>query len=357
MNLKCYIFVLSICAFTFEASAKAWDRNNSPSKIDSSFEKTFEGLPLSVNLRNQGNGWPANHWDNINGGISFRWTSHNPQNFKYKSPSKSKLLTSSTQFISELSPAEKFDILTNKLSYPLVKKVRSQTSPNEAFWNGICHGVAPASIYYKEPINQKIMTPSGVEVEFHTSDVKALISYYYAKVSNRSRAKLMGKRCNSRKGTRSARKRRSCQGVNAGAFHIALTNTLGLKRKNLLVDIDRYLEVWNHVAVDYNSYIVDQVELKPTSSKKATLALRIQTSVGYASAIQRHLYPILSTPEAYYLDHSYDYIIEIDSKGEIVGGEWISELRPDFIWTRKAEKLRGRWKILETSGLIEKANL
>ena len=32
----------------------------------------------------------------------------------------------------------------------------------------------------------------------------------------------------------------------------------------------------------------------------------------------------------------YDYKLELNSKGEIIGGDWISEGRPDFIWLQKA---------------------
>ena len=53
--------------------------------------------------------------------------------------------------ISSLSPAEKLDIFAGRFDYPTVNSEWQRTSPQDAQWEGLCHGWAPASQFYLQP--------------------------------------------------------------------------------------------------------------------------------------------------------------------------------------------------------------
>ena len=36
----------------------------------------------------------------------------------------------------------------------------------------------------------------------------------------------------------------------------------------------------------------------------------------------------------------YSYRVELDQSGAIVGGEWLNEMRPDFLWTMDKPEFR-----------------
>ena len=84
------------------------------------------------------------------------------------------------------------------------------------------------------------LNPDGIRIPFGSSDIKALVSYYYANgfISNTHQ---MGRRCYE-DGNRS-----DCEeDLNAGAFHIVLVNKIALRNEGIIIDLKRGLEVWNH---------------------------------------------------------------------------------------------------------------
>jgi hypothetical protein len=344
-NIKLVLLLLITGQFNNIASAGTWTRNESPFNFKQRLVTEFESLPLKAEISDKTIAWPANHWDNINGGIAYRWTADDSQNFTYNSPSYRKLKSYSSEQIRELSPAEKFSILIGDYKYKLVRNIWSVTSPNEAYWNGICHGVAPASIHYSEPKQKKVVNRAGIEIEFYSSDIKAILAYYYANIA-RTTSYYIGRRCNAAEGSFQARNNPDCSDLNPGSFHLILSNFIGLQDKPILVDMDRYVEVWNQAAFSYESYEVSEHVPTHSSAIGTVKRLRIQTSLKYTSAINRHFDAIIGTEDAYYLDESYEYYIELDYKGRIIGGEWMSENRPDFLWMRGKSRFQGIWRKL-----------
>ncbi|MFT2612728.1 hypothetical protein, partial [Escherichia coli] len=74
-----------------------------------------------------------------------------PDAFSYGLASEGRVRTMSYQELKGLSPAEKYDILEGRYDYPTVKAERERTHKNDATWYGLCHGLGPASIAYREP--------------------------------------------------------------------------------------------------------------------------------------------------------------------------------------------------------------
>lgn len=342
---KLYSVYLTLMLLSNIANAASWTRNDSPFNFKIRLETDFKSLPIKAEVSNKEIAWPANHWDNVNGGIAYRWSAANSNNFTYKSPSYRALLNYTPDEISELSPAEKYSIYIGDYNYNLVQKVWSQTSPNEASWNGICHGVAPASVFYNEPKKKTVKNRAGISIEFYSSDIKALLAYFYANIA-RTNTYYIGKRCNRAEGTLSADTDRNCSDLNPGSFHLILANIIGLTDTPVVADIDRYSEVWNHAALSYESYEVEELMPDYRSAIGTVRRIQIQTSVKYAGAINRHYDATIGTDEAVYLEEAYEYYIELDYLNRIIGGSWISSNRPDFLWTRRKSNFRGSWNKL-----------
>jgi len=136
-------------------------------------------------------------------------------------------------------------------------------------------------------------------------------------------------------------------GLNPASFHLILANNNGLNGQSFVVDIDAGNEVWNHLVHSYSSYIVNEAEVDHTSSPKAVRRLRVQTSVTYAGIIIPKFEPVIGTEKESYFQQNYDYYLELDRNNDIIGGEWISDLRPDFVWFKDKSEFSQNWKKLE----------
>jgi hypothetical protein len=69
----------------------------------------------------------------------------------------------------------------------------------------------------------------------------------------------------------------------------------------------------------------------------------METTVTYAGEISPKFNPVIGTIDAIYTSHTYDYYLDINQAGDVVGGEWISDRRPDFIWTQGPVNFIGYW--------------
>jgi hypothetical protein len=322
------IFIsLSVCA-------EPWDKLNNPYKINKKFISNFNELPLSGELQDHRLGWPGNHWANYLGGIAHRWSSSNPQNFTYSKLTLDELKKLEDYKINELSPAEKFDIYRGDFKYSTVKKVLGELSPDENKWHGICHGEAPASLNHPEPDLVRVISKEGVPLTFYSSDIVGLFSYYYARLA-KSSAFLVGSRCNANLPI-PLKSSIPCKDINAGSFHIIMANRLGSEHVGFISDVERFSEVWNHVAIKFSSRIVS------TDDKR----IRVESIVTYAGEIAPKFYPVIGTPDASYFNTSYEYYLDIDKNGKVVGGDWISDRRPDFIWVQNKASFTGSWSRL-----------
>lgn len=320
--------------------SNAWDGMNNPAKMSDSFEYVFEKLPKSGSLKGSGLGWPGNYWPNNKGGVAHRWSSKNPQNFKYSSPGKAQLQYMSVESINELSPAEKYDLYMGRYDYPLVKRVFSQTRKGAPVWHGICHGVAPASLNHPEPKKVTVTNPDGVEITFWPSDVKALLAFYYAKEDDQ-RTFQLGKRCFVGRRVPFARRASGCSDVNAGAYHIVLANRLGIEKKSFVADMDRWRQVWNHATREYNSRVLKFAgadRRSPTGTVKRVL---VKTVAKYSASIDPMKELVFGHKSEKYDVKEYTYWLDLDYRGAIIGGSWVSSERPDFLWIKSRAKFTG----------------
>lgn len=64
--------------------------------------------------------------------------------------------------------------------------------------------------------------------------------------------------------------------------------------------------------------------------------VKVKTVVRYVYLVTRNTWtPVLGTSRQITRARTYDYYLDLDNTGKILGGEWISTQRPDFLWLER----------------------
>lgn len=343
---------------------EAWNSSNNPVRISGSdMVESFGDLPLSGGIDVKA--WSDTYWPTSQGGISVRWSSTAGADFAYELFNKPK---ASEIELRTLAPAEKYDLFMNRMDFPTVQDERRRTRVLKTVeghpefqagyeipgWEGLCHGWAPAALNFKEPAHS-VTIPSRVgPVRFYPSDIKALLIYYQQYSGNRStRTSMVADRCNveftkldeklnsgeiTQEQWQAARDQGACGDINAGTFHLILANEIGRKKQGFVVDKTRDFEVWNQPV---NSFVSEVTATKegagPGAAAGTVKEIELVTRMAYTVETQPSRYAIGAAEE----EAEYRYILELDAKGKIIGGRWLSDDRPDFAWRETTPQFRG----------------
>lgn len=375
--------LLILSAATVEAAP--WDQVNNPLKFSRltgrALTTKLNATPKAAQLKDSTLIWSDTYWPSYRGGISYRWNAEpNPQNFNYRFLSKAEVERMDITQLEKLSPAEKYDIFMGNFNYPFTKKVRSMYKPSNAWWEGICHGWAQAAVMYQEPQRVDLKNRDGLVVPFGATDVKGLLSFYYANVHKTKEYVRVGARCKVAgkvPGEESERDRvprmpnerdansKNCAGVNAGALHVVLTNMIGIQSRGFIADVDRFSDVWNQ---PIHSYSYDIMSERAANAREASAGaakiVRVKMTMTYGEELNLldkdpmeeeggfvSMEPVTNTPAQSFKSKYYEYTLEVDRMGNIIGGEWISETRPDFMWLKGKTSSFGGRGALNMSGL------
>ncbi len=262
--------------------------------------------------------------------------------------------------ISELSPAEKYDLLIGDKNWSLTRYMWSRGLEDYrrdgvvAGWTGICHGWAgashinPVATYY--PVTVLDVTGQH-SITFHANDIKALLSWLWADASPSSyRA---GNRCRQSKIDRDPYLRPidpTCLDSNPMSWHLAVVNRIGLNKKSMVMDSSNGSEVWNYPVTGYDySYFdpktfttthsfkeaVRPVQNLPSDAYKEHRSPKAQYIIG---VIMDTYHPALTEPTTGVTSRistkrkTFIYDLELDENYNVVGGEWYAKETPDFIW-------------------------
>ncbi len=362
------LFISTLLLFSNSTFAEPYDGGSHPANFTRiagiGIITKFSALPKSGRIADDRLGWSETYWPSNKGGVAYRWNHPDPKPFKYKLFSRDELLRMPQSEIEQLSPAELYDISNDDYDYSLTKKALSFYSTRDLWWEGICHGWAQAAINYPEPQAINYVNKAGIKVPIGASDVKALLSMHEAYNYKGEKFGFVGRRCKIKGkvvGEADDRDHSSdraypatdlaespdCRDVNAGAFHVIISNMLGLHGKGFVADIDRFNDVWNQPIVGYKSEVIAE---EPVDTSFRSLGvekrLRVKLTMTYSEELkfytpqleaEGHLNfvskkPVTLTPHQKFLNRNYEYIIEISSSGQVIGGEWISQTRPDFMW-------------------------
>eukprot|EP00668_Euglena_longa_P041332 GGOE01054398.1.p1 GENE.GGOE01054398.1~~GGOE01054398.1.p1 ORF type:complete len:479 (-),score=110.41 GGOE01054398.1:396-1832(-) len=255
--------------------------------------------------------WSDSYWPNMDGGIAYRWASSSePRSFGYALYTLQDLQQMSLAQLKTLSPAEKYDILSDRLDFPTVRSEWRRTAPSDPDWFGLCHGWSPAAILYDEPRPVSLRAPSGLLIPFGSSDVKALLTYFlgvYASANIGVRSKSLGRRC-STPGTIAC----SRDDLNAGALLVLLANEIGLRHSSFNLDVDPSPQIWNQPMVGYSC---------------ANTGPQLSCSVTYAKETAASWNP--HTPAV--AREQYNIVLDLVGN-KVVGGSYVGGRNPDFAW-------------------------
>jgi hypothetical protein len=350
---------------------EAWNWDNAPERFHGPRMVTnLDALPKSGRADREV--WPSTYWATYEDGINVRWLS------------------------SEMSPAEKYDVAFNgwvpsenfmelrpykagsscgdydNPYYQQLGPLATHVSANMgnamarngfdddgdgradecddrdgvATWWGLCHAWVAAAMLEDRPL--RAVVHNGVT--FHPGDLEALIIAAY----NRNKADMLGDRCNAKEVERDEHGRavlQGCRDTNAGSFHVVMSNYIGLNKVSFAEDRTYDSEVWNQPVVAYE--VTMMKELSPAQAS-ARVGARGETYPFNAEA--KRLVEVRA--DATYITESgvsvtpadaashervdgYNYILELDGDGDIIGGEWTIESQsnhPDFLWNpRRAQ--------------------
>ena len=372
------------------AHAELFGTGNSPSffnKISGTpVITTFSMLPLKGEQIDNRYGWSETYWPSNIGGIAYRWSSPNPEPFKYKMKTLAELKTMNEDQLSQLSPAELYDIAMGDYNYTLTKQTLGNFTPHDLWWEGICHGWSQAATNYPEPAKVIIANPDGVRVPFGSSDVKGLLAmheafnYGGASAFAGQRCKIQGKvpgegddrDSNTNPPSEADANTPECRDVNAGTFHSVLTNMLGIHGRGFVADIDRYNDVWNQPIISYTSEVAGEEAVSDEDRALGVARkIRMKTVMNYGEELQiwtaekaakhpewRHYVsknPVTGTDLQQIRHKDYEYILELNAAGNIIGGTWVTETRVDFMWMyqRSGKFVNGRMPLAGLSKIYK----
>ncbi len=319
------------------------------------------------------NPWSDDYWAIYQGILGNRYSDpHYPSSSSWKenkdyidsNTAKEILQSGSAARINALSPSEKYDAIIGDVTGSLTKAMWAEgQSYYDRFgkvetWMGICHGWAPAAYMLDRPTNAiTLTTPDGrTPIDFYPSDIKALATLLWA--NTRTPSRFIGGRCNDKNPDTDPDNGRNlsdeCFDTNPGSWHMAVVNQIGVSKRSLVIDATYDYEVWNQPALSYEyTYVNLKTKQVTNNLTEAIINLddydndpfsryrshRAQQIVGVAMDFD---YMVETLPTADNTDapskdaiHTarYLYDLEIDAEGKIIGGEWRTNIHPDFLWT------------------------
>jgi hypothetical protein len=316
--------------------------------------------------------WSGDYWAYAKGILGARY--FDPQfmklsdwlarlNFINANPASLILQQQGAKGLEILSASEKYDLLIGdskstftgsmwaqgKLYYDQFGQVEN--------WMGICHGWAPAAMMEARPQSSvSVKSMDGIwDILLKPAEIKGLISYNWA--TNTYKSAYLGSRCNKKSPQRDENGRLidpECFDLNPSIWHMAVVNQLGVNKRSLIMDASYDYEVWNQPLLSYSYSYFNVISQEPALDLAgATVAIQdypqdpfkkyrgpqskflvgISMKVGYVVETSVNQSDVDSPTDDEIRWVTYNYDLELDSAGKIIGGEWHQLVHPDFIWT------------------------
>ncbi|MDP1825664.1 MAG: pre-peptidase C-terminal domain-containing protein [Archangium sp.] len=343
-------------------SEEAWSAQDNPSLFTTNLELRFDALPLQGEASNIP--WAGSYWPTYEDNINYRWAGPNSDSasLKYQKAfggtnvedavSRFHGIESVSKTCREATECDSF------LGETCAKRPGKDEGRCVATWWGICHAWTPAAILFPEP--KRPVTRNGVT--FEVQDLKGLASL----VHNSTTTKFVSLRCNKHSSMpdgggikldaygRPVEADRECRDTNAGTYHVLLGNYLGLMKQSFAEDRTADYEVWNQPLRGYK--VTSQKEV---TSEEANRLIGVTATDGGAPLSSYRFNPLAARfiqvkAEVKYISESsaedgytapninlytrtdrYEYVLELDATGRIIGGEWVGSSKqhhPDFLW-------------------------
>ena len=215
-------------------------------------------------------------------------------------------------------------------------------------WLGICDGWASAAILFPEPRHAVVMNG----VTFRVQDIKALLSLVQIGGPRRGvslKCLLSDDLGGIRYDAAGRPTAPECRDTNPGTFHIVIANYLGLQGRSLVEDRTFDAQVWNQPLRGYEVLAQRQISAQEANAlvagggrsgypwnRDAQRFAYVKTRLSYIKESRAETDGNLSASIDRYTGHDvYDYVLELDAAGTIIGGEWVGSSKrnhPDFMW-------------------------
>ncbi len=321
-----------------------WDYWNQPNQVTGETNYNLSELPMEGTIRDGKHLWSGSYWPFTQKGIANRYLDKTKKDHRSIVLEKAHL-----KKVIHLSPAEKWDLYNSQYRYPFTREIKERAKKRKNEWEGLCNGWSASTIHYIEPKEVTVKNKEGLQIIFYPDDIKAIMAHFSNEQQMQDSLDLfsgvsaIGLRCSDE----SEKNSTACKDTNAGSFHLVLTNLIGIQKLGIIADVQPGMEVWNHPIIDFKSASLEKnLSTDPLTNPKAVTRERIQTTVTYLSENTPSTSHALGTENQVEFQKTYEYILELDNKGNIIGGEWISKDRPDFLWTTTKDLPTGQYPLL-----------
>jgi hypothetical protein len=324
---------------------KAWGASDDPDLLDATFNYTLADLPTEGEAEKVP--WTGNYWPTYRDSLNYKWdgaSSDSPAAKFGQAFGKADIednISRGYGIDSRAAAGAATCAEDSACDSDKGETCAKRDGEDEGYcvetWFGICHAWAPATIMEHEPL--QAVTHNGVD--FAINDIKALVSLSYDEGLS---VKFMSLRCDDKDNPDAP----ECADTNPGSFHVAIANLVGLQRKSLVEDRTYDYEVWNQpiraFEVTQNSTVTAAGAMSLlgesgdayTFNADAVSFAHVKMSLDYISESPQSLDGNLAaTIDVYTHTDHYDYILELDAAGAIIGGEWVGDSKtnhPDFLW-------------------------
>ncbi|HYX37365.1 MAG TPA: hypothetical protein VE954_30040 [Oligoflexus sp.] len=375
---------------------EAWNQRNDPRIMGLDrltqkyqYETQFDKLPVAADLPQTP--WSDYYWPTYQGGLTYRWAQAGSDYDRYVYATKP-FAELKPEEIAVLSPAEKYDLYMGFEDYRTTKAERERTGVLKRIpgqdgydarlaaiptWEGLCHAWAPATLAFAEPQAVTVKNKAGLDIPFGSSDINGLLTMFLHHVPA-PQVSFLGGRCeenlsaiqdkieevrNAYAGSpyskltaaeKEAEIKRlqaeltarseqiECRDSNAGAFHLVLTNQIGLMKEGFVVDVTRDDEVWNQAVHGFNVRVESVKQGRSRDAAPRTVKeITVTTTMKYIVEVGYHQDRGGYDSSAAQATVDYRYRVELDRNGAIIGGQWLSFERPDFLWKQTTPKFEG----------------
>lgn len=315
--------------------------------------------------------WSGDYWPYANGLLGARFLDakfnklgHWRSRFEYikKNPVFEVLDREGQHGVEKLSPSEKYDLLVGDSQQSLTQSMWQQgksyydENGKVENWMGICHGWAPAAIVEPRPVKTIEVSSQDQKwrITLNPSEMKGLVSYNWA--TNPYPTAFLGSRCNEKHPPQDPNGRTltpECFDLNPSTWHLTMVHLVGNQKRSFVMDATFDYEVWNQPVLSYKyTYFNPQTRTPQKSLEKALVqkqdftkdpyaSFRSESATQFVGILMKVAYVIETGAGADNEDSpdydairwvEYRYDLELDSQGEVIGGEWYTESHPDFIW-------------------------
>ena len=261
--------------------------------------------------------------------------------------------------IRDMAPSEKYDLYLGDTDFSYTYSEWQSVTEQKAFiggitfWEGSCHGWSTAAINEPRPTHViNVMSLDGKYlIPFFPDDLKALGTRLWANSLVQDHTVVQGMRCTQKNPKQDPTSGKvldtTCEGVNAGDFHLSLLELMGERKQTFVMDRSNKRQIWNQPIAGY--------ELKyfnPATGVEGDLSKSIVPRTSYADSYAKFRAPqavslvgvamtlsyVAETAPSHAKEDSaakdkikkmeIHYDLELDASNTIIGGEWRNDADP-----------------------------